>query len=452
MNKPIHSVALFRLSVLGPLASRDQLERGELNAILKELSSRSYNIPHSRRTHLSEKTIARWYYAWLRGGIDALVPQVRSDRGKTRIKPDVQSTLLQLKQDNPARSLNTLITLLEAKGLVAQGELSRASLHRFLCQHGLSKRTLADAPTIERRRFVAQHASDIWYGDVMHGPSISTRQGKRKVYLVTLMDDASRLIAHSAFCLGETALDIESVLKQALLKRGLPRKLMIDNGAAYRADSLQGICARFDIRLIYCRPYEPESKGKLERWHRTFREQFLTELALEKISSLDDLNARLWAWIEQVYHQRPHSYLENHITPVQRWRQDLVHIKPLGTTATHIDEYFYHRAQRKVKKDGTLSWAGRSFEVAYELVGQKAILVIDPHTDTPLYVESLKNEFLCKVHPVDPIANNHRKRQRPTPVQAKHTPQEDPLNVVEIAYEEYQRSCLLTDSKAKEDQ
>ena len=108
---------------------------------------------------------------------------------------------------------------------------------------------------------MAARAGDIWYGDVMHGPKVAVKGRMQKVYLASLMDDASRLIAHSAFCPGETALDIEGVLKQAVLKRGLPKKLVIDNGAAYRAASLQGICARLEIRLIYCRPYAPQGKG-----------------------------------------------------------------------------------------------------------------------------------------------------------------------------------------------
>src|SRR3546814_2779578 len=98
----------------------------------------------------------------------------------------------------------------------------------------------------------------------MHGPAIPVAGRQRKVYLVSLMDDASRLITHSAFCLGETALDIEGVLKQALLKRGVCRKLVVDNGAAYRAQTLQGICVRLGVQLIYCRPYAPEGKGRSE--------------------------------------------------------------------------------------------------------------------------------------------------------------------------------------------
>ena len=321
MNQPIHPLALFRLSVLGPLASRDKLSHGELKKILHELASQTYAIPDSRRTHLSADIIERWYYAWLRGGIAALAPKIRRDKHQTQLSDTVQAALLSAKRDNQARSLNTVIDLLERQGVVGKDELSRATVHRFLRHHQLSKRTLADANTIERRSFVARHAGEIWYGDVMHGPSISTPKGLRKTYLVSLMDDASRLITHSAFCLGETALDIEGVLKQALLKRGLPKRLVIDNGPAYRAGSLQAICASLDIRLVYCRPYEPEGKGKLERYHRTFREHFLTEVNLNTIHHLDELNARLWVWVEQVYHQRPHDGLEQQ-TPLARFHQD----------------------------------------------------------------------------------------------------------------------------------
>ena len=147
-----------------------------------------------------------------------------------------------------------------------------------------------------------------------------------KSYLVSLFDDASRLLTHSAFCPGETALDIEGVLKQAVLRRGIPLKLVVDNGAAYRAETLQGICARLGIHLIHCRPYAPEGKGKLERWHRTCRDQFLSELDERHIASLDDLNARLWAWLEPVYHRRPR----------QQWRRPPGH-RPASRAAARIN-------------------------------------------------------------------------------------------------------------------
>ena len=367
MNNQIDSTALFRLMVLGPLTSRGILEHGESKKIIKELAEKNYTIPNSKRTHLSAETIMRWYYEWKRGGIEALNPKIRIDKGSTNITLNIQSKILELKKDNPARSINTIISIIEKEGLITKGQLSRASVHRFLQRQKLSKRILQDKNTIERRSFVAKYAGELWQGDVLHGPSIPTPSGMRKTYLVSLLDDASRLVAHSAFCLGETALDIEGVLKEAILKRGIPYKLLIDNGAAYRARSLQIICAQLDIRLIYCRPFDPESKGKLERFHRTFREQFLDEIGLDKINNLGDLNARLWVWLEQVYHTRLHGGL-NKQSPIERWREDLIKIRPLNTHIAHkIDDIFCHRVKRKVKKDGTISHAGKIFEVEYTL-------------------------------------------------------------------------------------
>ena len=99
---------------------------------------------------------------------------------------------------------------------------------------------------------------------------------------------------------------------------------------------------------------------------------------MRQIRDLPDLNARLWAWLEQVYHAcpersrrvRPHAGLDKDTSPLQRYQRDLVHVRPLGAFAPRIDELFYHRDSRKVRKDGTVSFANRFFEVPYELVGR----------------------------------------------------------------------------------
>jgi len=213
---------------------------------------------------------------------------------------------------------------------------------------------------------------------------------------------------------------------------------VVDNGAAYRAKTLQSICARLGINLIYCRPYAPEGKGKLERWHRTLRDQFLSELDLTRVHDLADLNARLWAWVEGIYHQRPHSSLQGN-TPLQRYQQDLPRIRQLGQRAAKLDELFYHRLTRQVRKDGTIAYQGERFEVPYELSGQKIQLVIDPHTEEAISVEDDDGKSLGKVTPLDVIANNHRHRRKPSQQIEPHPPQVPPpeSNLVEIAYQQY---------------
>jgi putative transposase len=436
--KVIHPIALFRSTVLGPLISRDQLPRGDLKSTIKMLASHSYNIPGSRNNHLSEKTIEAWYYAWRRGGIEALTPKSRSDRGQSKISPAHQEAILATKRENPRRSIDRVIRLLERRGEVAKDALKRASVHRLLQANGLSRPTGAPSEVEEHRAYLAEFAGDIWYGDVMHGPKVPVDGTVRKVYLVSLMDDASRLITHSAFCLGETALDIEGVLKQAILKRGLPKKLVIDNGPAYRAKTLQEVCLRLGIHLIYCRPYAPEGKGKLERWHRTFRDHFLTELDHSRLSDLSDLNARLWAWVESIYHRSPHRGLGlDGDTPLQRYQRDLAKIRTLGVLAGQIDELFYHRVARKVRKDGTVPYRGIRFEVPYEHTGKQVVLVVDPHSQQVIGVEDDQGKSLGAATALDAVANVNRKRRKPQSIETSSGQPADPNNEVEMAYRQY---------------
>lgn len=412
--KQIDSIALFRLSVLGQLVSRERLERGELQQMIRELAQREYAIPQSQRTRLGEKTIEAWYYAWRKDGIDGLTPKVRIDRGQSKLTPALQEAVLAAKRENPRRSIRQIQRLLVASGVQANASISRSAIHRLLKQHGLSNITGSASLPEERRSFGAEFAGSIWYGDVMHGPRLGLGGQLRKTYLVSLFDDASRLVTHSAFCLGETALDIEGVLKQALLRRGIPIKLVVDNGAAYRATTLQGLCVRLGIHLIFCRPYAPEGKGKLERWHRTFRDQFLSELDARHITDLADLNARLWAWLEQVYHRTGHSALGG-MTPLARYQQDLPRIRSLGAKAATLDSLFYHRVTRFVKKDGTVSYQGQQFEVPYALAGKTVKLVVDPHGVRVIGVESEAGESLGDATELDRQANLHRVRRKPEP-------------------------------------
>jgi transposase InsO family protein len=433
--KKKEQIALFRHGVLGSLISRNKIERGELKKLIHEAASKDYDIPGSVHTRVAEKTIEDWYYKYRREHLDGLRPKVRMDRGLSKLPLDTQETIITLKKENPKRSIDAIITILVSKGVAAKGEASRSSVHRLLKQHGISRMSGSSSLPEEFRSFETLYANQMWFGDVMHGPKLMIDGRMRKVYLVSLMDDASRLITHSAFCLGETALDIEGVLKQAVLKRGLPMKLVIDNGAAYRSGSLKGICARLGIHMVFCRPYAPEGKGKLERWHRTFRNQFLSELDSNRIHDLNDLNTRLWAWLEQVYHPRMHTSLKG-LSPLARYQQDLARIRTLGSKALKLDELFYHRVSRKVRRDSTVGWGNRRFEVDYMLAGKQVLLVIDPHARQALRVEDEQGEVLSMAIEMDVHANCQRKRRKP---EAVETVEDKPMetNLVEMALEKH---------------
>ena len=186
--KEIDPMALFRLSVLGPLVSRERLARGELQQIIRELAQRQYAIPNSRRHYLGEKTIQAWFYAWRRNGIAGLAPKTRTDHGQSKIAPSIQEAIIAAKHDNPRRSIRQIGQLLAANGQIARDSLSRSAMHRLLQQHGISRMSGSASMPAEKRSFVAESAGAIWYGDVMHGPRVTVAGRLRKVYLVSLIE------------------------------------------------------------------------------------------------------------------------------------------------------------------------------------------------------------------------------------------------------------------------
>jgi len=114
--KKSERIAIFRLSMLGPLVSRQHIEHGELKKTIRDIASRDYAIPYTNKTRIAEKTIEGWYYAWLREELDGLTPKQRMDRGVSRLSPEIQETIIQAKRENPRRSIDRIIELLETKG------------------------------------------------------------------------------------------------------------------------------------------------------------------------------------------------------------------------------------------------------------------------------------------------------------------------------------------------
>jgi len=250
--------------------------------------------------------------------------------------------------------------------------------------------------------------------DVMHGPSVVVGdRTKRKAYLLAFIDDATRVIPYAAFALAENTRAFLPVLKQAILRRGLPQRLYVDNGAHYRSQHLALVCAKLGIALIHARPYRPQGKGKIERWFKTLRAQLLTRLGPEDTASLAALNRRLWAWVEGEYHHTPHRGLAD-ATPLEQWAQRGEAVR-FPEPELDLEDLFLFEAQRKVQKDRTVSLNGVLYEVDAALVGEKVTLRFDPGAapERPVQVcHQGKRIELAK--PVETYANCFIKRNRPS--------------------------------------
>lgn len=405
-------IALFRYGLIADLTDREVGQRG-LYVKLREKAGRSYSIPYSRRTRVAEETLRDWLIAWRRGGFEALRPKPRGDLGQTRgIPGPVADLLVNIKDEKHSLSVVQVIERARATGAVPEDlALPNSTVHRLLSRAGMMSKRPEEPNGNDRRRFSFEKACELWMADVMHGPTVGVEGGRRrKSYLIGVIDDATRVVPYCAFALSEAVGAFLPVFGQAVRRRGVPVRLYCDNGAAFRSRQLELVCARLGIHLIHSRPHTPEGRGKIERFFRTVRMQFLPRLSPGDTKNLEAINRALWGWIEGEYHQAPHRGLAGE-TPLDRWCQSADAIR-LPEPGTDFDALFLLEEKRRVQRDRTVSLRGVLYEVDATLVGETVTLKYDPaKLGEPVEVW-LQNKKLGTAKRVDLYANCFVKRNQ----------------------------------------
>jgi putative transposase len=417
-------IALFRYGLIAPLVL-EPLPRGELTRRAQEIAARHYEIPGSQRTSVSVDTLLDWALRYRTGGFEALAPKPRQDRGQSRtITPQLADLIERLKRENPHRTGTTLLRELALVSGQNQPALSASTLYRFLKQHGLSQRQLLAPPG--HKKFEAQHANQIWQSDMLYGPYVQRPGGgKRQAFLHATLDDASRLIPHAQFYADQGLDTFLDGLRQAVAARGLPVRLYVDNAKVFRSPQLARIAASLGILIVHTPPYQPEGRGKIERFFRSVREQFLANLDRKQSLTLEDLNQRLWIWIDRAYHSTEHSALGT--TPLRRWQRDIEQIRQLPP-ATDLRRLFFHRLDRLVRRDSTFLLQSRFYEAPPDLAGQTIEVRFDPLDPASVEIY-FQGQPQGSARLVDPVVNAQLPSAQPS---KPAPPQPTGINFVEL--------------------
>jgi putative transposase len=398
-------VAVFRYGVISDFINGSQMTRAEKRRLLREKCARKWNIPFSAKTRISKSTIRRWsrLYHESNGNLTSLYPGSRSDKGKSRsMDEDTCCAIIRLRREMPYANAARLIAAMTRRRLITPGiELSLSNLYRFLHQKNLMH--LSQSKPVDRRKFEAELPNDLWQSDVMHGPKVEVDGKMRKTYLIAIIDDHSRLITYAHFYLSENLACYLDAFENALARRGLPRKLYVDNGAAFRSKHLEYITASLAITLIHTKPYTPQGKGKIERWFKTVRSRFLANCT---VATLTELNADFDCWLNEDYHQRKHSSTGQ--TPFKRFTSKM---HCLRSSPANLKDYFRKVARRTVAKDRTITLNGRLYEGPVPLIGKRVELLY--HEAEPEKVEvKYQNKSFGMIRPVNIYVNCRVKRDK----------------------------------------
>jgi transposase InsO family protein len=273
-----------------------------------------------------------------------------------------------------------------------------ATIYRLLRLHKAETKKRRE----DMRKFEVQMSNDLWQSDCMHGPVVLHEGKPRKSYLFAILDDHSRLITDGQFYLGETIENYLQCLWTALRKRGIPRKLYVDNGPSFKSHRLQLGCASLEIGLRYAKPYRPQGKGKIERFFKTVRGQFLPELPEQP--SLEQINRAFEEYLEDDYHARKHG--GTGMSPIDRYRQDA---KALRRAPENLPEYFRKQVSRKVNNDRTVKLDNRLFEAPHGYIGQQVILRFENYQRIEVFSDGNSVGFLT---PLNQEINSRVRREK----------------------------------------
>ena len=370
-------IALFRYGIIRAAAD-EGLTKAKRGLVVRALAAQAHTAPSGQEVQVSRQTIDRWVRAYRKGGYAALRPGPR--RVEPRTPPEALELACQLRKEDPARSGAHIAEVLRA----AQGWSPHPrTLERHFKVLGLSRAALTGA-NVAFGRFQADYPNELWTGDALHGPVIAGR----KAVLFAFIDDCSRLITGHRWSYTEDTLAAEFALRRGILARGLPSTCYLDNGSPFICRQLLRALAVLGVRLVHSKPGRPEGRGKIERFFRTVRGQFLVEVAHSDIPSLDVLEERFVAWVEQSYHRRQHS--ETGEAPIERFSRLA---QPRFPDQELLREAFLFSETRTVTKLATVSLFANSYEVDAALVGRKVELVFDPFNLEKVVVRYMGRDF-----------------------------------------------------------
>jgi putative transposase len=393
-------VALFRYALIAPILNETH-SQATAKEYMASVCGKTYDVPYYGKREFSPDTLKTWLLYYRKYGIDGLKPSIRSDKGSTRVLSEAaKEYITAVKTQTPEKSIISIYHELLAKGIIEAGSVSPSSIQRFVYNHNLNK---AKKVPKDRRAFSMEYPGDCWQTDISQGPYLTINGKKMRTYLIAYIDDASRAIMAASFSYEQNLVSVLSVFKQAVQRRGIPKKLFMDNGKVFRSDQLQYICASLGTIVSYAAPYSAASKGKIERWFKTLQMQWLNLLDWNSISSLEELNQKLQVYIESQYHQTIHSTIK--AKPLDKYMEhiDRIRFVPSKQELNHI---FLYRVTRKIKNDATVSISNVLFEVPAKYIGDRVQIRYDPSCLDKAYIFNDSDTCLDVVYPLNRIANS----------------------------------------------
>ncbi len=249
----IEKNALFRYSLIVPALNETFSEKSR-NEYFTNVANQEHKMPDGTTGYFNVNTIKRWFYMYKKHGFDGLKQFERKDSGSSRkLSPEIFNSIEEIKKTKKKITIKELFEELCKRGEIREVDVSRSTFYRYI---RLNEPSL-NLKGKECKAYEAEAANDIWQADTSNVMRIKINNKSETIYLVHIIDDASRLIVGQALTFHDNAIFFQKVLKKAVKIYGIPKVLYVDNGAPYANEQLSLICANLGIHLIHAKPYSP---------------------------------------------------------------------------------------------------------------------------------------------------------------------------------------------------
>jgi transposase InsO family protein len=399
----------LKMRVLGAV---DTVEGRTRHERIHNVAAMTFLDEEGHPRQFTARTIQTWFYRYKNHGITGMTNHSRKDKGQPR-KLTPEELLEALNAARPHfhdlhANKRALYRFCIEKGLLQAERIAQTTFYRFLREYELLAPDDAN-DNKKRLAFSMKYANQLWQADTMFGPYVDTGgSGRKQTKLIAFIDDASRVLCHGEFFFEENVDTLVKALRAAFYKRGLPEQLLVDNGSIYCSQEITLICARVGCLLRHTAVRDAAAKGKIERFFRRVRDQFLVRKL--DLSGLETLNRQFTHWVENDYNALPHDAIG--MKPIDRFGIDLARVRFLAPSE-HNDELFYAEATRKVKKDNTFSFAGRRYETPVDLRDKEIQLRHDRRRQDSSAVVVIyhKGQRLGVARLLDTVANGLQRRK-----------------------------------------
>jgi putative transposase len=392
----------LKMRVLGAIDSAPgDTERARIQAV----SQMSFADEDGHPRRFTWRTISTWLCRYRKHGVTVMENQIRADKGKTRkVKPeDILEAIQAVRpkvHGTPKRSV--LYRLCIEQGLLKRSQVARTTFYRLVNTFELLKPE-TEATSKVRLAFAKAHANEMWQADTLYGPYVQINGTPVQSRLIAFLDDASRVCCHGQFFPTENVDTLTEALRAAFYKRGVPHSLYVDNGSIYSSKEIIQICARVGCLLHHTPVRDGAAKGKVERFFRTVRDQFLSRTL--DLSSLETLNRQFTQWVEEQYNAQVHSVLGT--SPLDRFALDRNRLRFLPPNETN-DELFFVEEDRHVRADNTFSFKSVRFEAPRHLPDRTIQVRFERKRPTHRVVVYYKGERMGEARPLNAIANDRK--------------------------------------------